>query len=132
VPVLRVADGRDGLLAVEPQASGEIPVKPVRAHRLPDLSHHLGSPLPFQRPRLQADTLAKALGRPRQQRGPFSLTLHERQLGEHGQAQGHVAGVVGRQAQLQPSSSSARASSGRPRTRAGRPSCTWDHALSPA
>jgi len=78
----------------------EILVKPVRAQRLADLSHHLGFSLLLQRPRPQADTLAEALGRPRQQRGPFSLTLYERQLGERGQAQGHVAGALGRQAQL--------------------------------
>ena len=99
---VQVAYGRYCLLAVELDASGEVLVKPVRAQRLPDSGHHLGFPLLLQRPGSQADTPAKALGRPRQQRGPFSLTLDERQLREGGKAQGHVAGAVGRQAQLQP------------------------------
>jgi hypothetical protein len=87
---------------VEPGARGEILVKPVRAERLPDLCDKLGFPLLLQRPRPQADALAQALGRPRQPRGPVPVALDERQLGERGQAQGHVTGAVGRQAQLQP------------------------------
>jgi hypothetical protein len=98
----RAADGRYCLSAVEPDASGELLVKPVRGQRLPDVGYHLGFALLLQRPRPQVHTLAKAPGRPRQQRGPFSLTLYERQLGVRGQAQGQVAGAVGRQAQLQP------------------------------
>jgi hypothetical protein len=87
--------------AVQQDASGEILIKTVCADHLPDLGEDLGLSLALQRPRPQADTLPKALGRPRQQRGLFTLTLDERQLGECGQAQGHVAGAVGRQAQLQ-------------------------------
>jgi hypothetical protein len=95
-------DGRDCLLAVEPGARGEFLVKPGRAHRLPDLGHRLGFPLLLQWPHPQADTLAQALDRPLQPRGPVPVTLDERQLGEGGQAQGHAAGAVGRQTQLQP------------------------------
>jgi hypothetical protein len=69
----RVEDGRYCLPTVEPDAGGESLVKPVRAHRLPDSGHHLGLSLTLQRPRPQADTLAEALGRPRQQRGPFPV-----------------------------------------------------------
>ena len=98
----RLADGRYHLPAIEPGPGGEHLVEPVHVQRLAELGHHLGLPLPLQRPRPQADPLAQALGRPGQQRRPFPVTLNERQLGERGQAQGHVAGAVGRQAQLQP------------------------------
>ncbi|HET8915013.1 MAG TPA: hypothetical protein VFM91_04845, partial [Propionibacteriaceae bacterium] len=72
----RVADGRYCFPAVEPDASGKSLVKPVRVQRLPDVSYQLGLPLPLQRPRPQADTLARALGRLRQQaaRSPSPCT----------------------------------------------------------
>src|SRR5215510_7164976 len=62
---VQVAGGRYCPQAVELDASGVLLVKPVPAHRLPDLSYQLGFPLLLQRPRPQADTLAKALGGPR-------------------------------------------------------------------
>jgi hypothetical protein len=77
-----------------------MPGRSGRPQRLADLVHQLGLPLPQQYQRPQANPPAQALGCPRQQRRPFPVTLDERQLGERGQAQGHVAGAVGRQAQL--------------------------------
>ena len=79
----RVADGRYCLPAVEPDDSGESPVKPVRAQRLPDLRPPTGRPLPRERPRPQADTLAQALGRPRKQRRPHAQASKPLAPSEH-------------------------------------------------
>ena len=69
--------------------------------RLPDLGHQLGLSLPQHRPRPQPGPAAQALGRPGHQRRPLGVARHERPPGERGQARGHAAGAVGRQARAQ-------------------------------
>jgi hypothetical protein len=90
------------LPAVEPRTGGEHLVEPVCPQCLADLDDQLSLSSPQQRPGLQPDPSAQALGRPCQQRRLLGVTLRESQPGKRGQGQGHAMGAVGSQAKVQP------------------------------
>src|SRR5262245_14199064 len=100
--IAAVADSGHRLAAVEPGAGGERLVEPLDPERLADFVDELGLPSPEHRPRLQADPLAQSLGRTREQGGPVRVAVHQREPRERDEAEGHVAGAVGRQTEGEP------------------------------
>ena len=99
--VRAVADGGHRLLLAQPGPGRERFTEPAVPQRLADLGRELGFSPPEHRPRAEPGAAAQAFGGPGQQRRPFGVVLGERQLGERGQAQGHVAGDAVGQAQFQ-------------------------------
>jgi hypothetical protein len=97
-----VRDGGHRLPLAEPRTGGERLVEPVGSRCLADLRDRLGFRRPRRRPGPQPGPSAHALGRTREQRGLLEVALGECRRREGGQAEGHVAGDVQRQAQVEP------------------------------